>query len=249
MWDWVSGGTEPEVHERHDGYIEVGAGPELYLAPYDRWPAAERRAMRYVHGRALDVGCGAGRVALHLQDEGVEVVGLDASPLAVRAARTRGVRQVRQTRVGSFGAEVAGFDTVILLGNNAGIFGTPLRLHAALRSWARTMAPGARVLAGSTSPHGGAAPLLDGDQRRANRRQSKMAGQLRLRVRYRQLATDWFDWLFLSQREMRDLVRGTGWQCLTAVGEGPAEPFVMVLENSWGLVSSRPAPRQPPVRS
>ncbi len=48
-----------------------------------------------VPGPALDLGCGAGQVALHLQGPGCEVVGIDVSPRAVevcrrRACRTRG---------------------------------------------------------------------------------------------------------------------------------------------------------------
>jgi len=42
----------------------------------------------------MDVGCGAGRVALELQSRGLDVVGLDESPLASQAAKLRGVHEV-----------------------------------------------------------------------------------------------------------------------------------------------------------
>jgi hypothetical protein len=38
-----------------------------------------------------------------------------------------------------------------------------------------------------------------------------MPGQLRIRVRYRNYVTPWFDYLLVSEREMRDILRGTGW--------------------------------------
>jgi hypothetical protein len=39
-----------------------------------------------------------------------------------------------------------------------------------------------------------------------------MAGQLRVRTRYRDLATPWTDWLQLSPDELAGLVDGTGWR-------------------------------------
>jgi SAM-dependent methyltransferase len=230
LLDWVGGAVDPEVHEREDGYVEAGAGPEHYLAAYDRWPDCERRAMGYVRGRTLDLGCGAGRVALHLQGDGIDVVGVDSSPLAVRAARAMGVRHLKLAAAQSLTPEVHSFDTVLLLGNNAGIFGSPRRLRSVLASWARQMGSDGRVLAGSTSPYGGEAPVLDAGYRRANRNSGRMAGELRMRIRYRQLATPWFWWLFVSEREMRALVDGTGWRCTDVLAGTPPEPFVAVLE-------------------
>lgn len=37
-----------------------------------------------------------------------------------------------------------------------------------------------------------------------------MPGQIRFRLRYRTRATPWFDYLFVSPREMERLLRGTG---------------------------------------
>ena len=230
LWDWVRGGTDPEVHEREDGYLEVGAGPELYVAPFPDWPAPEQRAMSRVRGRALDVGCGAGRVALHLQNLGFDTVAVDASPLAVRAAKAKGVRRTRIATVRSLGATVGSYDTVLLMGNNTGIFGSPERLRSTLGLWARRMPSGARLIAESTSPYGGAVPVLDPAYRRLNRTRGRMAGQLRLRVRYRQVASAWFSWLFLSDGELRSLVEGTGWACSEVLSGEPEEAFVAVLE-------------------
>lgn len=228
--DWVRGGTDPEVHEREDGYLEVGAGPELYVAPFEDWPAPEQRAMARVRGRALDVGCGAGRVALHLQNIGLDTVAVDASPLAVGAARSLGVTQTRIASVRTLADTIGSFDTVLLMGNNAGMFGSPQRVRSTLAQWARHMDSGARVIAESTSPYGGGVPVLDTAYRRLNRKRGRMAGQLRLRVRYRQLASAWFSWLFLSDRELRSLVDGTGWACSEVLTGEPEEAFVAVLE-------------------
>jgi hypothetical protein len=39
-----------------------------------------------------------------------------------------------------------------------------------------------------------------------------MSGQLRLRVRYRDYATPWFDYLIASSVEREAVVDGTGWR-------------------------------------
>lgn len=70
--------------------------PDL-IAPFARWDDPdEHRAMRFVRGRVLDVGCGGGRVSLHLQERELEVVGIDSSPGAIAACRRRGVRDARE---------------------------------------------------------------------------------------------------------------------------------------------------------
>jgi SAM-dependent methyltransferase len=88
---------EQEIIERDDGFFDTST-IDYYLAPFRRWDAVERRAFRYVRGRVLDVGCGAGRVALELQARGREVVAIDSSPGAVEVTRRRGVRDVRLMR-------------------------------------------------------------------------------------------------------------------------------------------------------
>ena len=93
LMDWARGGTAPEIIEREDGFTDLSAGHDLYVARFKDWPSSERKSIRYVRGRVIDVGCGAGRVSLYLQQRGFDVVGLDVSPLAIRSARLRGVKQ------------------------------------------------------------------------------------------------------------------------------------------------------------
>ncbi len=88
--DMFDGKRAQEIVERDDGFVMAFDGRYL-LAPFREWDDAnERRAMRLVRGRVLDVGCGGGRVCLHLQGRGVEVIGIDSSPGAVRACEHGG---------------------------------------------------------------------------------------------------------------------------------------------------------------
>ncbi len=228
--DWAIGGTDPEFIERDDGFTDEGAGHELYLAKAKDWPTSELRALRYVRGRVVDVGCGAGRVVLHLQKSGIDVVGVDSSPLAIEASRLLGVRQSWCTSIDSLTRRIGMFDTIVLFGNNFGIFGTPERLQKVLTEWADRTGPGARILAESTNPYCGGAPAIDRGHYRRNQRSGLLPGTVRLRVRYQSSAGPWFRWMFVSRSEMRTLLRGTGWHQAQVLGGLPSEPYVAVLE-------------------
>src|SRR3974377_447666 len=152
--DWQHGGTDPEFYERRDGFVTEGAGPEFYLAPLRRWPAAERQAIRSAPRRVA----GVGGVPVPWQRGRLDVVGLDTSPLAVRTARRRGVEHVWESSIEDLTGEIDRFDTVVLFGNNLGLFGAPVRARRVLSRWGRRARAGTRILAESTSPYFGGAP-------------------------------------------------------------------------------------------
>jgi SAM-dependent methyltransferase len=230
LMDWARGGTAPEVIERDDGFTDLSAGHELYVAEFKDWPVPERRSMRYVRGRVLDVGCGAGRVTLYLQQRGFDVVGLDASSLAIRSARLRGVKRTWCMSIDELSKTISSFDTIVLLGNNVGLFGTPERLRRMLGVWARRTHPGTRVLAESTNPYCGGAPAIDRAHYRRNKQAGRMPGQVRIRSQYRGCVGAWSNWLFVSRNEMRVLLRGTGWHQSRILGGLPSASYVAVLE-------------------
>lgn len=228
--DWARGGTIPEIIERDDGFTAVGAGPEVYLSDLKGWPSAERQSLRYMRGRILDVGCGAGRVALNLQHRGYDVVGLDLSSLAIDAARIRGVKQLWCASLDSLGPKVGSFDAIVMFGNNFGIFGSPERARRVLREWAKRTDPRARIFLESTNPYCGGAPGFDRTYYQQNKGRGDMPGRARFRYHYDHFVGPWFPWLYVSKSELRQLLKGTGWHQARVLGERPSEPFVAVLE-------------------
>jgi SAM-dependent methyltransferase len=124
----LEGDEVVEIVERDDGFISASTmGPKLYVAPFRRWPSHHRRAMRYAKGRVLDVGAGAGRVSLHLQERGQDVVAIDNSPGAIAVCRRRGVREARVLAFDAIDESLGTFNTIVLFGNNFGLFGTPTK--------------------------------------------------------------------------------------------------------------------------
>jgi 2-polyprenyl-3-methyl-5-hydroxy-6-metoxy-1,4-benzoquinol methylase len=230
LLDWAKGGKTPEVLERDDGFTQIGAGPEVYLSEFIGWPSAERRSIRYLRGRVIDIGCGAGRVALDLQRRGIEVVGLDSSPLAVRAAKIRDVKEVWCLPVEDLASKIGSFDSIVLFGNNFGIFETPNHARQLLTDLAKSTKPGARIFAESTNAYCGGAPGFDRSYYRKNKERGVTPGQARLRFRYDDLVGPWFNWLYVSPSEMRSILRGTGWHQKDVLGVRSSEPYVAILE-------------------
>jgi SAM-dependent methyltransferase len=200
-----------EIVERDDGFISASAGPRLYLAPFRRWPAHHRRAMRFVRGRVLDIGCGAGRVCLHLQERGHDVVGIDLSPGAVAVCRRRGVRDVRQLGIEDIDESLGRFDTIVLLGNNIGLLGGPEQGPALLRRLHALTTERGRIVGESRDASRTDDPAHLSYQEQ-NVRRGRLPGQIRIRVRHRDAATPWFDYLMVSPTELERLLERTGWR-------------------------------------
>jgi SAM-dependent methyltransferase len=91
----------------------------------------------------LDIGCGPGRLVAALRGAGMNALGVDVSPEAVRQARRRGARAVRADVFGPVPWEGA-WRTVLLIDGNIGIGGNPHRL---LRRCVALLHPAGTVLA------------------------------------------------------------------------------------------------------
>lgn len=216
-------GAGPEIVERDDGFISTSK--LNYFAPVRRWARVERRALRFAHGHVLDVGAGAGRVALELQAREHDVVAIDISPGAVEVARTRGVRDVRLLAFEDVDASLGRFDALVMYGNNFGLFSSRVKARRLLRRLRPFIG---RIVATSNDPYGTDDPAHLAYQER-NRARGRMSGQLRLRVRYRDLVGPWFEYLIVSVDEMTEIIEGTGWQ-ISRLVEDEGSYYVAVLE-------------------
>ena len=225
--DAFAGKKAMEIVERDDGYM-LAYEAEYLLAPFRKWEdALERRAMRFVRGRVLDVGCGAGRVCLHLQQRGLEVIGIDSSAGAIECCRLRGVRDARLVAAETIDDSLGSFDTVVFLGQNFGMMRSRSHARHLLRRLAHLTTNRGRIVAENYDPHRAG----DTAQRRyleRNRVRGRMPGQLRVRIRYKEFSTPWIDWLQLSRVELTELLEGTGWKLSRTLGDGPS--YIAIID-------------------
>jgi hypothetical protein len=81
-------------------------------------------------------------------------------------------------------------------------------------------APGARILGESLDPYTTDNPLHLAYHER-NRRRGRLGGQVRIRIRYRDVATPWFDYCLFSPSELEDVLVGTGWRLERTLEDDP----------------------------
>ena len=211
MFDFYSGKGGYEVVERDDGLVAIAGGPRTYLAEYKDWSVHQKKALRFARGKVLDIGCGAGRHALYLQEKGLDVLGVDASPLAIKICKLRGLRKTKLLSITQLTRSLGTFDTMLMLGNNFGLFGSFGRARWLLKRFYRMTPDEARIIAETRDPYGTDDPCHLA-YHKLNRKRGRMSGQLRIRIRYKTYATPWFDYLLVSKDEMRAILDGTGWQ-------------------------------------
>jgi SAM-dependent methyltransferase len=221
-----------EIAEREDGFIAASPWPPRYFAAYHDWSKRERQAVRLVKGRVLDVGCGAGRFALHLQNQGHAVTAIDNSPGAVKVSRLRGVKKALLRPIEEISKFPAGsFDSVIMMGNNFGLFGSFHKARRLLQDFARITSQEGQIIAEAMDPYQTKEPLHLAYHRR-NRRRGRMAGQIRIRIRHGKTIGPWFDYLLVSKDELKKIVSGTAWQVGRIISDtGPGYTAVLKKRN------------------
>ena len=209
--DHLNGEAAEKIVERDDGYIGKSGGPAAYSADFEDWPIIDQRSMYYVKGRVLDIGCGAGRHALYLQGKGLDVLGIDVSPLAIHVCKKRGVTDARVMSITKVSARLGEFDSVLMMGHNFGLFGNFERAKRLLKRFHSMTSPDARIVATTLDPYDTDDPSHH-EFHALNKGRGRMGGQIRLRVGYKKYRTPWFDYLFVSRDEMKDVLEGTSWE-------------------------------------
>lgn len=227
MYDYWKHGGGAEIVERDDGYIEHSAGQKAYFTTYNEWGEHYKKALEHAAGRVLDIGCGAGRHSLYMQEKGHEVVGIDVSPLALQVCRERGLKNTCLMSIDDLPGDLEKFDTIIMMGNNFGLFGSFDKAKVLLGKFYEMTTPDARIIAETRDPYDTDMPEHI-EYHKENLSKGRMSGQARLRIRYKKYATPYFDYLMVSREEMEKILEGTGWK-LKAQYKGEFGLYTVVI--------------------
>ena len=226
--DHFNGMESFEIVERDDGFFSVSPGAKIYFSEYEDWPDMDKQAMNYVRGMVLDIGCGAGRHAIYLQEKGFEVLGIDYSAKAIEVCRRRGLARAEVVPITKVSRSLGIFDTILLMGNNFGLLANVKRARWLLRRVAAMTSDEARIIAQTVDVH-----QTDVTEHLAyhkwNRSRGRLAGQVRIRIRYKKFVTEWIDFLMVSESELRTLLEGTDWK-LTETLSGNNGRYTAVID-------------------
>lgn len=222
-------GKQGLFYTRDDGYHKR-ENVAWYFASFSDFWILEKRALKFVRGRVLDLGCGAGRHALYLQRRGLRVTAVDASPRVAALASARGVRDVRvASACVPLPFKRSEFETVLLFGNNLGICGSRAGTARLLRELARVTKSGARILTTTRAPATFRRQHRDYWNRRLERGQEFGAVELRLDFNGANAKT--IRWYWVSPQALMELAWETGWRVTEIFGDGRAEEgYGAVLE-------------------
>ena len=229
LLDYHNGRENVEIVEREDGFIDTShLGPLNYFAEYEDWTEHQKLAMAYATGRVLDIGCGAGRHCLYLQEQGHDVLGTDISPLAIQTCQHRGLKNALVMPVTQVSSKIGTFGTILMMGHNFGLVGNYKRAKWLFKRFAAMTTDTAKIIAETLNPYQTEEPCHLA-YHQFNRDRGRMSGQLRLRIRYRQYTTPWFDYLFVSKAEMEDILDGTAWRVERYIDAADTPTYVAIL--------------------
>jgi len=206
----------------HDAAVEVDSttlemslmsGKVMFRGP-GRMDELERRGLACCTGNVLDVGGGSGCHSLWLQQQGLQVDTLDISPGCIEVMRRRGVAHPFHRNF--FSHQGRKYDTILMLMNGLGICGTMTGLQVLLQHAGELLASGGSVIADSTD----LTPLY----RRARRRRRSKAygGETVFVMKYGEIISDPFPWLYIDFTTMRNVAGSYGLCCekLADLSEG-----------------------------
>jgi SAM-dependent methyltransferase len=203
--------NSPEDLVTETSISEADEMPVSYLfRTYNEMPELEQKALQLAKGSVLDVGCGAGSHTLALQNERkLDVTAIDISENAVRACQLRGIENVKVTNILDLDEENK-FDTILLLMNGTGIFGTLNETAKYLQKLKSLLKDEGQILIDSSD----LIYMYDQDEDGAYCIPAEgYYGELTFTVQYKGKTEDTFPWLYLDYNTLQNAAIANGLKC------------------------------------
>ncbi|MFI5635548.1 class I SAM-dependent methyltransferase [Streptomyces sp. NPDC051664] len=156
-------------------------------------------------GFVLDIGCCTGRHLEMLAERGIQGLGIDISPLALKLALGAGVN-CEMADINTYVSPRA-VDTILTLGGNGGIIGTIDKLPAFLQRLASWLTPDGSIIFTSTDWCRIDPGLLDSATARTERR---YPGDWQIRFHLGDRIGPWFPWAVFDRKSLEKACETAG---------------------------------------
>jgi len=175
---------------------------------FNEMPKLEKKALQLAKGKILDVGCGAGSHSLYLQGKGFDITAIDISPNAIKACQLRGVTNAKVQNL--LEVENEKFDTILLLMNGTGIFGTLAETSNYLQKLKSLLTPTGQILIDSSD----IIYMFDDDEDGGKWIPGEgYYGELTFTVSYKGETELPFPWLYLDYNTLQNAAHANGLEC------------------------------------
>ena len=180
---------------------------------YKEMPVLEQKALQLAKGKVLDVGCGAGAHSLYLRNEkNLEVHSIDISNNVVAACTLRGLKNDYHQNILEIDSttSVNKYDTIFLLMNGTGIFGTLKNTAQYLQKLKSLLKPDGQILIDSSD----IIYMFDADEDGAYQIPANgYYGELQFTLRYKGQKEEPFPWLYLDYNTLQNAAFANGLRC------------------------------------
>ena len=223
LFDHHRTGRPRRVRARRADGVSFMVETEEYFTLRGRLAELDTTALDRCRGRVLDVGAGAGRHALALQERGLEVVAIDVSPICTTLCSERGVRDARIFDVMKLDSEVplGRFDTIFFGMQTIGVAGGVVPLGILLERLRGCLEPGGQLIVDSSALR----EAWEGDEED----RSASRGEIVLSMRYRGWRGESFPWLYLAESDLAEISRGAGFEMET-LGRVESGEYLVALQ-------------------
>lgn len=170
----------------------------------DEMPEIEKIALQHCTGKILDIGAGAGIHSTELLKMKQDVHAIDISPGSVSYMNSIGI----PAKVQDFKKiKNEKYDTLLLLMNGIGIAGSLDKLESFLEHAVSCLNEGGKIICDSTNvmylyENEDGSVWMDLN--------STYFGDFKFQMKYKNKATDWFDWLYVDYNMMLEKATNVG---------------------------------------
>ena len=207
LWDYYHQRPLGELMiVRADGYADKQSIEHFFSS--DLSLPGEKEALDLCRGKVLDVGAGAGRHSLILQERGFDVTAIDISAQAVEIMKDRKVRDVKHASISEYND--GRFDTVLMFSHGLGIAGDLDGLGKLLKHASKIITPGGQIIGDSLDVRCTQKPVhLEYQQ--AQIQVGAYVGEMRFNLKYKDVVGPEFGWLHVDFATLSKIAREHSW--------------------------------------